>query len=283
MPGPRNGEPTAVPRSLAFAPAPAVDGGRQEPIGRVHPTSRPATSRRSASPGCRRPGRARLGHPLGGCALRRIPRQPPRRPDRPVTLVIVGVLLVVERIWPAQRRPIFARGYRQDLLLHGAQRDARRAPRHRAHPLLRRVVLRASPWIVLPKSAPVPRWGAIALIFVAMDGWTGSRTWPITGSDALAFPRAAPLARGHERADGLSHASADPCLLSHGVGPGGRARGQRRVAATLLVDLRGGRGLRPLEHPSGLRTPRTHLREPQLPPDPPSAGRATRTSTWASP
>src|SRR5580658_10626388 len=34
----------------------------------------------------------------------------------PITLAIIGVLLVVERLRPAQRRPMFARGYRQDLL-----------------------------------------------------------------------------------------------------------------------------------------------------------------------
>src|SRR6185312_1180433 len=34
----------------------------------------------------------------------------------PLTLIIIGVFLIVERLHPAQRRPLFARGYRQDLL-----------------------------------------------------------------------------------------------------------------------------------------------------------------------
>ena len=34
----------------------------------------------------------------------------------PLALAIIGVLLVVERLRPAERRPIFARGYRQDLI-----------------------------------------------------------------------------------------------------------------------------------------------------------------------
>src|ERR1700761_1539517 len=34
----------------------------------------------------------------------------------PLTLVIIGIFLLVERLRPAQRRPIFARGYRHDLL-----------------------------------------------------------------------------------------------------------------------------------------------------------------------
>ncbi len=35
----------------------------------------------------------------------------------PFALAIIGVFLVVERLWPAQPRPPFARGYRHDLLL----------------------------------------------------------------------------------------------------------------------------------------------------------------------
>ena len=34
----------------------------------------------------------------------------------PATLAIIGVFLVVERLRPAQRRPLLARGYRQDFL-----------------------------------------------------------------------------------------------------------------------------------------------------------------------
>ena len=34
----------------------------------------------------------------------------------PATLLMLGVFLVVERVWPAQQRSPFARGYRQDLL-----------------------------------------------------------------------------------------------------------------------------------------------------------------------
>ena len=55
--------------------------------------------------------------------------------------------------------------------LHDPQHHAHRAARDRAHHLLlgrwRSVGL---PWLVLPKIGTVPRWGAIAAIFVAMDG-----------------------------------------------------------------------------------------------------------------
>src|ERR1700733_2144148 len=35
----------------------------------------------------------------------------------PLTLGIIGIFLIVERVWPAQQRPLLARGYRHDLLL----------------------------------------------------------------------------------------------------------------------------------------------------------------------
>ena len=41
----------------------------------------------------------------------------------PLTVAIIAVFLVVERVWPAQRRPLVARGYRHDLLYHGVERD----------------------------------------------------------------------------------------------------------------------------------------------------------------
>jgi sterol desaturase/sphingolipid hydroxylase (fatty acid hydroxylase superfamily) len=87
----------------------------------------------------------------------------------PTTVAIIGVFLVVERLRPAQRRPLFARGYRQDLLftvLNGTL----------VVPLVTALTLsfaavaqRSLPWIVIPKIGMVPRWGAIALIIVAMD------------------------------------------------------------------------------------------------------------------
>jgi sterol desaturase/sphingolipid hydroxylase (fatty acid hydroxylase superfamily) len=87
----------------------------------------------------------------------------------PLALAIVGVFLVVERLRPAQRRPMFARGYRQDLLyliLNGTL----------VVPLVTALTLsfseiarKAIPWIVLPRIGVVPRWGAIAVIIVLLD------------------------------------------------------------------------------------------------------------------
>ena len=87
----------------------------------------------------------------------------------PVTLAIIGVFLVVERVRPAQRRPLFARGYRQDLL-YTILNAALVVPLVTALTLsFVEVARRMFPWIVLPRMGTLPRWGAIVVIFVAMD------------------------------------------------------------------------------------------------------------------
>jgi sterol desaturase/sphingolipid hydroxylase (fatty acid hydroxylase superfamily) len=88
----------------------------------------------------------------------------------PITLVIIGVFLVVERLRPAQRRPLFARGYRQDLL-YTVLNATLTVPLVTALTLsFAEVVHRSVPWLVLSRIPALRRWGAIAVIFVAMDG-----------------------------------------------------------------------------------------------------------------
>jgi len=88
----------------------------------------------------------------------------------PLTLAIIGVFLIVERLHPAQRRPLFARGYRQDFL-YTLLNATLVVPLVIALSLsFSEVARKALPWIVLPKFGTVPRWGAIVVIFVAMDG-----------------------------------------------------------------------------------------------------------------
>jgi sterol desaturase/sphingolipid hydroxylase (fatty acid hydroxylase superfamily) len=88
----------------------------------------------------------------------------------PLTLGIIGVFLVVERIWPAQQRSLLARGHRHDLLLTVVN-VALVAPLVTALTLSFVGLVRgALPWIVLPRMGALPRWGAIAVIVVAMDG-----------------------------------------------------------------------------------------------------------------
>ncbi len=88
----------------------------------------------------------------------------------PTTLLVLAIFLVVERLRPAQRRPIFARGYRHDLL-YTVLNATVVAPLVVALSLsFASVTRRAMPWVVMPHVATVPRGMVIALIFVAMDG-----------------------------------------------------------------------------------------------------------------
>ena len=88
----------------------------------------------------------------------------------PATLAFVAVFLVVERLRPAQRRPILARGYRQDFL-YAVLNATVVVPLAVALSLsFAEAVRNLLPWIVMPHFGLAPRWLVIALIFVAMDG-----------------------------------------------------------------------------------------------------------------
>ena len=77
-----------------------------------------------------------------------------------MTLAIIGVFLVVERVWPAQRRPLFARGYRHDLLFTVLNATVV-VPVVTALTLSFVAVARtALPWIVLPQIGMACRAGA---------------------------------------------------------------------------------------------------------------------------
>jgi len=120
----------------------------------------------------------------------------------PATLVIIGVFLVVERTWPAQARPMFARGYRHDLLFTVVN-ALLVVPLVTGLTLAAVHVARTSiPWIVLPRIGVVPRWAAIALIVVAMDFCN----WAVH----LANHRARMLWRFHE----LHHSQEDMSVLT---------------------------------------------------------------------
>jgi sterol desaturase/sphingolipid hydroxylase (fatty acid hydroxylase superfamily) len=87
----------------------------------------------------------------------------------PLALAILGCFMVVERIWPAQRRPFFARGHRHDLLLTGMNALIV-APLVTALTLSFVVLVqRGLPWVVLPRIGVLPRWGAIVAILIVMD------------------------------------------------------------------------------------------------------------------
>lgn len=88
----------------------------------------------------------------------------------PATLAVLGCILVVERVRPAQRRSRFARGYRQDAL-YTLLNATLVVPLVVALSLSFTEIMRRSlPWVVVPRFEFVPRWLVIAAIFVAMDG-----------------------------------------------------------------------------------------------------------------
>ena len=120
----------------------------------------------------------------------------------PLAVTIIGLVLVAERIWPAQQRPFFARGYRHDLLITVVHATL-------VLPLVTsltlsfaEVVRRLLPWIILPHTDAVPRWIAIAVIIVAMDGCN----WAVH----LANHRVRMLWRFHE----LHHSQEDMNVLT---------------------------------------------------------------------
>ena len=87
----------------------------------------------------------------------------------PVAVAILLLFLVVERLRPAQRRPFFARGYRQDVLFTVLNATLV-VPLVVAMSLsFAEVATKSLPWIVVPKLEFLPRWLVIAFIFVAMD------------------------------------------------------------------------------------------------------------------
>jgi len=88
----------------------------------------------------------------------------------PMTVSILCVILVVERLRPAQRRPLFARGYRQDAL-YTLLNATLVAPLAVALSLsLTDAAERHLPWVVVRRMELLPRWAVISLIFVLMDG-----------------------------------------------------------------------------------------------------------------
>ncbi len=120
----------------------------------------------------------------------------------PISLAIIGLFLVVEGLRPAQRRPLIARGHRQDLLFTVFNATLV-VPLVAALSLSFSEIARTTfPWIVLPSSGIVPRWAATGVIFVAMDAcnWVAH----------LANHRVHALWRFHE----LHHSQEDMSVLT---------------------------------------------------------------------
>ena len=120
----------------------------------------------------------------------------------PVTIAILFFFLVIERLRPAQRRGFFARGYRQDVL-YTVLNATLVVPLGVALSLsFAHLASKSLPWIVLPHYEFLPRWLAIAIIFVAMDACN----W----SAHLANHKVRMLWRFHE----LHHSQEDMSVLT---------------------------------------------------------------------
>ena len=168
--------------------------------------------------------------------------------------MLIGVFLVVERLRPAQRRPLFARGYRQDLI-YTVLNATLVAPLVVALTLsFSEVLHRSLPWLVLSRLPAFPRWGVIALIFVAMDG--------LNWFAHLSNHRVQMLWRFHE----LHHSQEDMSVLTvfrtHPLihvsyldrpPPGHRARRERHAVDDAARRLRRGGRVRALQHEPRLR------------------------------
>ncbi len=87
----------------------------------------------------------------------------------PVSLAVLAAILVVERVRPAQRRALVARGHRQDVLFTLLHATLGVVLITALTLSFEEVVQRALPWIVLPRMGVVPHVGAIAAVFIAMD------------------------------------------------------------------------------------------------------------------
>jgi sterol desaturase/sphingolipid hydroxylase (fatty acid hydroxylase superfamily) len=120
----------------------------------------------------------------------------------PVTVGILFLFLVIERLRPAQRRRFFARGYRQDVL-YTVLNATLVVPLVVALSLsFAEVVSKSLPWIIVPHYEFLTRWLVMALIFVAMDACN----W----SAHLANHKVRMLWRFHE----LHHSQEDMSVLT---------------------------------------------------------------------
>jgi len=87
-------------------------------------------------------------------------------------------------------------------LVHGVERDAGRSLSGGALVILRRVVSKSLPWVIVPHYEFLPRWLVIGFIFVAMDACN----W----SAHLANHKVRMLWRFHE----LHHSQEDMSVLT---------------------------------------------------------------------
>jgi lathosterol oxidase len=103
----------------------------------------------------------------------------------PLILAFVGTVVLLERIRPAVRRPLLARGHVQDLAYLGLYATA-------VVPLIivvdfgfSRVVEGVAPWLTVPTLPVLPRLAVLGVALLLMDGvnwlahWANHRWTPL--------------------------------------------------------------------------------------------------------
>ncbi len=87
----------------------------------------------------------------------------------PAVLALVAVVMVAEQVWPVERRPLMARGHRQDALYLALYALL-------AVPAVTLIsvgfatsLLRLAPWLVVHPTSTIPRYLLVASVLVLMD------------------------------------------------------------------------------------------------------------------
>jgi sterol desaturase/sphingolipid hydroxylase (fatty acid hydroxylase superfamily) len=95
----------------------------------------------------------------------------------PIVLVFIAVVLVCERLWPAERRPLLARGHLQDAAFF-VFFAAAVVPLVTLLGVAFATLLTAhASWIEAPFTATWPRWLVVGVTLVAMDGCNWVAHW----------------------------------------------------------------------------------------------------------
>jgi sterol desaturase/sphingolipid hydroxylase (fatty acid hydroxylase superfamily) len=103
----------------------------------------------------------------------------------PAVLAFVALVFALERRWPAQPRPVLARGHVHDAAYLGLYAMAVVPVITLTGTGFSAVVRDVAPWIVLPRMAVVPRWVFVVAALVAMDGANWFAHWANHRVDGL--------------------------------------------------------------------------------------------------
>ncbi|HUY06067.1 MAG TPA: sterol desaturase family protein [Acidimicrobiales bacterium] len=95
----------------------------------------------------------------------------------PTMIGFVLIMLACERLWPAEKRKVFARGHVQDACFFLLFVTLMAPFVTMLGVASAELLLRYTPWITVPHTASWPRWILLGVTFIAMDGcnWLAHR------------------------------------------------------------------------------------------------------------